>query len=102
MGIKQMQGTSSYLEYVGPKGRKYKKNCIYNDDGICKCVKINCYMSKCVGRLYCTHYDDSEKKETNKNKTTFMDEINKLSEFGKERERFIESRREKMKINRKK
>ena len=31
-----------------------------------------------------------------------MDEINKLSEFGKERERFIESRREKMKINRKK
>lgn len=59
-------------------------------------------MSKCVGRLYCTHYDDSEKKEINKNKTTFMDEINKLSEFGKERERFIESRREKMKRNRKK
>lgn len=66
MGIKQMQGTSAYLEYVGPKGRKRKKDCVYNKDNTCHHIKSQIYLSHCVGRMYCSNYDDS-KIEENKN-----------------------------------
>ncbi|NFE75187.1 GreA/GreB family elongation factor [Clostridium botulinum] len=63
MGIKQMQGTSAYLEYIGPKGRKRKKNCIYNKNNICYYTKAQTYSGSCVGRVYCGNYDDSNNED---------------------------------------
>ena len=60
MGIRNMQGVSAHLEYVGPKGRKRKKSCVYYNDGICHCTKSNYYLLKCGGRCACSYYDDSE------------------------------------------
>lgn len=60
MGIRNMQGTSAHLEYIGPKDRKYKKDCIYNKNNICTCGKTRIYLSKCAGRLICGFYEDSE------------------------------------------
>lgn len=36
MGIKRMQEVSAELEYIGPRGRKRKKNCVFYFEGICK------------------------------------------------------------------
>lgn len=30
MGIREMQGTLAHLEYIGPRGRKRRKYCVYN------------------------------------------------------------------------
>lgn len=55
-----MQGTPAHLEYIGPEGRKRRKNCGYYIDGNCYYSKAQTYMLKCVGRLCCSHYDDSD------------------------------------------
>lgn len=73
MGIKSMQGTSSHLEYVGPKGRKRRKNCIFYKDDKCICKKSQSYLMKCVGRLCCGQYSDSEE-----DKIRFQDETKEL------------------------
>lgn len=56
MGIKEMQGTSAYLEYVGPRGRK--SNCKHYKNRICYNSKNQTYMDKCVGRMYCEAYEE--------------------------------------------
>lgn len=61
MGIKQMQGTSAYLEYIGPQGRKRRKNCIYNEDNKCRNTRIQNYLSNCVGRMYCAYFEEDDK-----------------------------------------
>lgn len=66
MGIKEMQGTPAHLEYIGPRGRKRRKNCIYNDNNVCKNCRIKVYETRCVGRMCCKYYDDSHIKESNK------------------------------------
>lgn len=63
MGIRQMQGVSAYLEYVGPRGKKRKKNCIYNKDNICHHLKSPSYLLHCVGRTYCSYFDDLKTEE---------------------------------------
>ena len=60
MGIRSMQGTSSHLEYIGPKGRKHRKNCIFYKNNKCICKKSQAYLMKCIGRLCCGQYNDSE------------------------------------------
>lgn len=75
MGIKQMQGTSAYLEYIGPKGRKRKKDCIYNRNNECHHLKSQNYLLHCVGRLYCSYYNDLEIEDnidSNKCETDFI------------------------------
>jgi hypothetical protein len=52
MEIREMQGTSAYLQYIGPKGRKRKKNCIYYTDNKCSNNKSQVYLMNCVGRMY--------------------------------------------------
>lgn len=64
-----MQGTPAHLEYIGPLGRKRKKNCAYNEEKLCACKKSQSYMMSCVGRLYCYYYDDTEAT-----RQRFMDE----------------------------
>ena len=72
MSIRNMQGTPSYLQYVGPKGRKRKKNCVFNYYGSCYCKSSQYYLLTCGGRMSCSNYDDSkearEKYEQEKNK----------------------------------
>ena len=46
MGVRHMQGVSAYLEYVGPRGRKRKKNCVYYNNGSCSCTKSVFYLIK--------------------------------------------------------
>ena len=60
MGIKKMQGTSAHLEYIVPKDKKRKTDCIYHNKGICNCSKYQTYLGKCVGRLYCDHFNDNK------------------------------------------
>lgn len=55
-----MQGTPAHLEYIGPKERKYRKNCIFNNDNICYCSKAPSYMTRCIGQLYCAKFDDDK------------------------------------------
>lgn len=62
MGINRMQGTSSHIEYIGQRGRKFRKNCIHYTDSKCSCKSSQAYMMKCVGRLCCGHYEDSSLK----------------------------------------
>lgn len=85
MGIKEMQGTPAYLEYIGPKGRKHRKKCIYNEGGICKCGKSNCYILKCVGRMYCKYYDDNC-DNSSKSDLTFAEQLKLLSKLSCESE----------------
>lgn len=58
MGIKNMQGTSAHLEYIGPKGRKRRSCCAYYEKGICKYSRIQTYLSKCVGRVFCGYFTE--------------------------------------------
>lgn len=60
MGIKSMQGTSSYLEYIGPVGKKRRKSCIFYKDNKCMCKNAQSYLMKCVGRLCCGKFSDRE------------------------------------------
>lgn len=60
MGVKEMQGTSAFLEYIGPHGRKRKKSCVYNVQNICHCKESHYYLLKCGGRSFCMNFDDSE------------------------------------------
>ncbi|WP_055070025.1 GreA/GreB family elongation factor [Clostridium massiliamazoniense] len=62
MGINTMQGTPAYLEYIGPKGKKYRKNCYYNN-GMCSNRKVNGYGCKCVVRFICGAYEERELRE---------------------------------------
>ena len=64
-----MQGTSAYLEYIGPHGRKRKNKCIYYENKICYNHKNQTYMDKCVGRMFCSCYNDNEKNNLFKNET---------------------------------
>ena len=59
MGIREMQGTPAHIEYIGPKGRKRRSNCVYYKEGLCRCEKSQIFLLKCVGRLLCNYYDDS-------------------------------------------
>lgn len=63
MGIRRMQGTSAYLEYIGPKGKKKKRNCIYYNDNKCSNTKSPIYLLNCIGRMYCNNYDDLKTDE---------------------------------------
>lgn len=83
-----MQGTSAHLEYIGPKDRKYKKDCIYNKDNICTCGKTRIYLSKCAGRMICGFYEDSEKarKELELKKANILAEFEELVEIGRKRD----------------
>lgn len=74
MGIKEMQGVSAYLEYVGPRGRKRKKTCAYYFEGECHCKSSNYYLLRCGGRSFCKYFDDSE--ET---REIYKDELEKNS-----------------------
>ena len=57
-----MQGTSAHLEYIVPKDKKRKTDCIYYNKGICNCSKYQRYLGKCIGRLLCDHFDDNKEK----------------------------------------
>ena len=78
MGIKRMQGVSAELEYIGPRGRKRKKNCVFYFEGICKNAKINNYLCKCVGRMFCSTYTDIINNENdNKGQQNYREFLNK-------------------------
>lgn len=70
MGIRRMQGTPAHLEYIGPRGRKRRKYCVYNKEDICKNSSIQVYQCKCVGRKCCSYYrnehDDDKKTDITK------------------------------------
>lgn len=55
-----MQGTSAFLEYIGPHGRKRKDACAYFIEGKCDYSKAQTYKYKCVGRMYCENFDDTD------------------------------------------
>lgn len=76
MGIKEMQGVSAYLEYVGPRGRKRKKSCAYYFEGKCHCKISNYYLLKCGGRSFCQNFDDSEDAKDN-----YIKEINEIHSY---------------------
>lgn len=105
MGIRNMQGTPAFLEYIGPRGRKRRKSCAFYLNGICYCDKAASFRYRCVGRMYCERFDDSEnakidanvlinkinsriKKKKTKEKTTKKDpnKFIKKSIIGKEYE----------------
>lgn len=76
MGIRQMQGTSAYLEYITSKNRKSKNECAYLKGEYCCCKKAKNFKLKCVGRKYCKHYDVSkETKEKLKNESNTINKI---------------------------
>ena len=49
MGIRNMQGTPAFLEYIGPRGRKRRKSCAFYLNGICYCEKAASFRYRCVG-----------------------------------------------------
>ena len=81
MGIRRMQGTSAYLEYIGPKGKKKKKNCIYYKDNQCRNIKSPIYLLNCIGRMLCHNYDDlktEEKSNSDEYENNLIDKSCKL------------------------
>lgn len=62
-----MQGTPAHLEYIVPKDKKRKTDCIYYNKGICNNSKYQIYLGKCV-RLLCDHFDDDKEKLAKANK----------------------------------
>lgn len=105
MGIRRMQGTSAHIEYIGPRGKKYRKNCIYYHENICVCKKSQAFMVKCIGRLYCGQYDDdnSKKEEIKKYIEELIEECKVISEkqkIEKEKYRNLDKRNKKKEKNR--
>lgn len=82
-----MQGTSAHIEYIGPKDRKFRKNCIYYHENICICKKSQAFMVKCVGRLYCGQYDDNKehKAQLEEDIVNLINECKIISEKEKEK-----------------
>lgn len=102
MGIKEMQGTSAYLEYIGPKGRKRKKNCAYYVDEICHCKRSNYYLLRCGGRSFCMYFDDSDvakikyKNDIKNIKDSINKKTSKTNEIKKKQERASKTYKEKI------
>lgn len=102
MGIRGMQGTASHLEYIAPKGRKYRKDCIYYDKNICVCKTSQSYLMKCVGRFCCGKYEDSveKKKQLEKEKEelfAYCKDIAKDEEEKKKKYKYLEKTSKKKK-----
>lgn len=98
MGIRNMQGVSAHLEYVGPKGRKSKKSCVYYNDRICHCKNSNYYLLRCGGRSFCSDFDDSEQaKEDYENYLRdILSRKNKVTKYKsnkKESKKYIENKK---------
>lgn len=86
MGIKEMQGTSAYLEYIGPHGRKRRSNCKHYRNRICYNSKKQTYMDKCVGRMYCDAYEEilNNDEAQVKNNLKFSPKQNKNQYYNKQ------------------
>lgn len=59
MGIRNMQGTSAFIEYIKPKDefKRDKRRCeFYRSDGLCGCPKAGTYMCKCNTAAHCRYY----------------------------------------------
>lgn len=102
MGIRGMQGTASHLEYIAPKGRKYRKDCIYYEKNICVCKTSQSYLMKCVGRFCCGKYEDSveKKKQLEKEKEelfAYCKDIAKDEEEKKKKYKYLEKTSKKKK-----
>lgn len=93
MGVKRMQGTSAYLEYIGPKGKKRKRNCIYNKENQCRNVKSPIYLLNCIGRLYCNKYDDL-KTEEKSNSDEYEENVIYKKKYKEEKDRINRSKSE--------
>lgn len=88
MGIRKMQGTASHLEYIGPKGRKKRSSCAYYKNSICYYSKSSTYMTKCVGRIYCQFFDDSDRAKEN-----YKNELNEVNSYKLGKNNTIEKRK---------
>ncbi|MBZ9623242.1 GreA/GreB family elongation factor [Clostridium sp. FP2] len=85
MGIKNMQGTSAFIEYLRLKEdhRRSKRNCKYYKNGICV-SKTARFMTKCTSPTFCSQYKEkndivSEKLNTKTNlKTVKLKESMKI------------------------
>lgn len=103
-----MQGTASHLEYIAPKGRKYRRDCIYYEKNICVCKTSQSYLMKCVGRFCCGKYEDSveRKKQLEKEREelfAYCKEIAKDEEEKKKKYKYLEkTSKKKKKTNNKK
>lgn len=97
MGIKQMQGTSAFLEYIGPHSRKRRSWCAYNKEGKCHYTRSSTYMSKCVGRLYCQYFDDSSEARKD-----YKNEVEELRSYMSQRSEEIMKKKTKKKKKKKK
>lgn len=102
MGIRGMQGTASHLEYIAPKGRKYRKDCIYYEKNMCVCKTSQSYLMKCVGRFCCGKYEDSveKKKQLEKEKEelfAYCKDIAKDEEEKKKKYKYLEKTSKKKK-----
>lgn len=93
MGIRRMQGTSAYLEYIGPKGKKKKRNCIYYNDNKCSNTKSPIYLLNCIGRMLCHNYDDL-KTEEKSNSDEYEDNLVYQKKFKEEKDRISKSKSE--------
>mgnify|MGYP003594305628 CR=1 FL=1 len=60
MGVKNLQGEATHLTTLssGEEGRRDKRICFYNDNGICKCVKVASYTCACMGSTHCPGYHE--------------------------------------------
>ena len=93
MGIRRMQGTSAYLEYIGPKGKKKKKNCIYYKDNQCRNIKSPIYLLNCIGRMLCHNYDDL-KTEEKSNSDEYENNLIYQKKYKEEKDRINRSKSE--------
>lgn len=100
MGIRRMQGTSAYLEYIGPKGKKKKRNCIYNKNNQCRNEKSPIYLLNCIGRMLCNKYDDL-KAEEKRNSDEYEDNVIYQKKYKEEKERINRSKSEDAYLSRK-
>lgn len=91
MGIRRMQGTSAYLEYIGPKGKKKKRNCIYYKDNKCSNIKSPIYLLNCIGRMYCSNYDDL-KTEEKRNSDEYENNLIYQKKYKEEKDRINRSK----------
>lgn len=98
--MRRMQGTSAYLEYIGPKGKKRKRNCIYNKNNQCRNEKSPIYLLNCIGRMLCNKYDDL-KTEEKSNLDEYEDNVIYQKKYREEKERINRSKSENAYLSRK-
>jgi hypothetical protein len=60
MGVRNLQGEATHLTTLssGEDGRRDKRICFYNDNGICQCCKVASYKCKCMGSTHCQGYHE--------------------------------------------